>query len=140
MDLQDILFLLVFLGVSFLSKKMKTSPLNEETDDQTELVRKKIEALKHKRNKMDLDEESKEFVPSYEAKRKEFSAYKHPLPVYEQPICEPQAIIKSTILPKERKIILVKPTVKSLREGMKWHIILSKPVYTRPFYGNFTNR
>ena len=146
MDFQDILFLLIFLGISFLSKKTKMSPLDEETDDQAELVRKKIEALKRKRSGTDLDEahthvEAIEPNPFWETKRKEFSAYKHPLPVYEQPVyeCEPQVIEKQPILPK------IKPSKpkcapSTLREGMKWHIILSKPVCTRSFYGNFTNR
>ena len=146
MDLQDILFLLIFLGISFLSKKAKTNPLGEEMDEQAEIVRKKIEALKRKRMGRDLDEihthiETIEPSPFRETKRKEFSAYKHPLPVYEQPVyeCESQAIAKQLILPK------IKPSKpkcvpNTLREGMKWHIILSKPVCTRSFYGNFTNR
>lgn len=146
MDFQDILFLLIFLGISFLSKKTKMSPLDGETEDQAEVVRKKIEALKRKRRGMDLDEthahvETIEPSPFGETKWKEFSAYKHPLPVYEQPAyeCEPQVIAKQTILPK------IKPSKpkcvpSTLREGMKWHIILSKPVCTQSFYGNFTNR
>ena len=142
MDLQDILFLLIFLGISFLSKKMKTNPLNEEMDEQAEIVRKKIEALKRKRSGRDLDEVHtpiKTIAPSPfgETKRKEFSAYKHPLLVHEQPsyAYEPQATAPKPVF---SKIKTSKPN--TLREGMKWHIILSKPVCTRSFYGNFTNR
>lgn len=139
MDFQDILFLLIFLGLSFLSKKSKTSPLDEETDEQAEVVRKKIEALKRKRSRTDF-----EAIPAntetqgLENKRKEFSAYKH-LPAHEQPVYEAQEIVQPAILPNERKVV-TKQSVKSLREKMKWHIILSKPVCTRSFYGNFTNR
>lgn len=143
MDLQDILFLLIFLGISFLSKKSKTSPLNEESDDQAEVVRKKIEALKRKRSGTNpeathTNTEIQEPNPFLENKRKEFSAYKH-LSVHEQPVYEPQEIVQSVILSNERKVS-TKQSVKSLREKMKWHIILSKPVCTQSFYGNFTNR
>lgn len=143
MDLQDILFLLIFLGISFLSKKSKLNPLDEELDDQTEVVRKKIETLKRKRNGTNPEPihtniEIQDPNPFFENKQKEFSAYKH-LPVYEQPSYDPQEIVKPTILLNERKIS-TKQSVKSLRENMKWHIILSKPVCTQSFYGNFTNR
>jgi len=133
MDLQDILFLLIFFGLSFLSKKSKTSPLDEkkEADNQAEVVRKKIEVLKRKRS--GTNTEIQEPNPFLENKRKEFSAYKN-LPVY-----EPQEIVQSAILSNERKVS-TKQSVKSLQEKMKWHIILSKPVCTRSFYGNFTNR
>ena len=146
MDFQDILFFLIFLVFSFLSKKTKMRPLDEEMDDQTELVRKKIEALKRKRSETDLDEahahvETIEPSPFPKTTRKEFSAYKQSLPIYEQPVykCEPQVIVNKTIFPKTNPS---KPKCApcSLREGMKWHIILSKPVCTRSFYGNFTNR
>ena len=143
MDLQDILFLLIFLGISFLSKKSKAIPLEEEADGQAEVVRKKIEALKRKRIGTNPEtthtnattQEPKLFLKN---KRKEFSAYKH-LPVQEQPVYEPQEIVKSAIFANEKKVS-TKQSVKSLREKMKWHIILSKPVCTRSFYGNFTNR
>lgn len=143
MDLQDILFLLIFLGISFLSKKSKTSPLNEESDDQAEVVRKKIEALKRKRSGTNpeathTNTEIQEPNPFLGNKRKKFSAYKH-LPVHEQPVYEPQKIVQPAILSNERKVS-TKQSIKSLREKMKWHIILSKPVCTRSFYGNFTNR
>jgi len=138
MDLQDILFLLIFFGLSFLSKKSKTSPLDEkkEADNQAEVVRKKIEVLKRKRS--GTNTEIQEPNPFLENKRKEFSAYKH-LPAHEQPVYKAQEIVQPAILPNERKVV-TKQSVKSLREKMKWHIILSKPVCTRFFYGNFTNR
>lgn len=145
MDFQDILFLLIFLGISFLSKKTKMSPLDEETNDQTEVVRKKIEALKCKRNKTGLDNETHAEIikqnTCLDTKRKEFSAYKHSLPVYTPPIyeCESQAIAQKPIF-SQTKISKPKCVPNTLREGMKWHIILSKPVCTRSFYGNFTHR
>lgn len=142
MDFQDILFLLIFLIFSFLPKKKKSEVLEEGTDDQIEVVRKKIEALKRKRNNSSLNETStkvEDLNPNIVLpnKQKEFSAYKRTLPTYEPPVYEAQCITPSPVVSETKNI---KPAAKPLREGMKWHIILSKPVCTQSFYGNFTNR
>ena len=143
MDLQDILFFLIFFIFSVLPKKKKSDAFDEPTNDQAEQVRKKIEALKRKRSGTNpeathTNTEIQEPNPFLGNKRKKFSAYKH-LPVHEQPVYEPQKIVQPAILSNERKVS-TKQSIKSLREKMKWHIILSKPVCTRSFYGNFTNR
>ena len=144
MDFQDILFFLIFFVFSVLPKKKKTDVFDEPIDDQTEQVRKKIEALKRKRNKADLEEvhthlDTTKTSPSSTPPKKDFSAYKHPLPVYEQPAYAPQVIIQQPSL-AQTKTTQPKCASSTLREGMKWHIILSKPVCTQSFYGNFTNR
>ena len=103
MDFQDILFLLIFFIFSILPKKKKAYVLDEDLDDQTDVVRKKIEALKRKRNKTGLDNETHAEIikqnTCLDTKRKEFSAYKHSLPVYTPPIyeCESQAIAQKPI-------------------------------------------
>ena len=139
MDLQDILFVLIFFIFSILPKKKKSDVFEEEKEDQTEVVRKKIEALKRKRNGTEIDAtHTNTETKASENKPKKFSAYKH-LPVYEQPTYEPQEIVKEPVCQKP-KIFNPKPLPNALREKMKWHIILSKPVCARSFYGNFTNR
>ena len=147
MDFQDILFFLIFLIFSILPKKRKPDVLEENEEEkniQVEQVRKKIEAIKSKRNPSNFDkvhapDETVESKLLKKTNQEDFS--KPPLPIYKQPVyeCEPPKIEKSPICLKT-KISKPKALQNTLREGMKWHIILSKPVCTRSLYGNFTNR
>ena len=59
MELQDILYLLIFLVISLFSKKTKNNSSDEETDNHADMVRKKIEALKRlKKDSSDFIEKS----------------------------------------------------------------------------------
>ena len=145
MDFQDILFLLIFFVFSFLPKKKKTGSLEDAADNQAELVRKKIEALKRKRSNSVLKETSVSVEKSkntrFQPASKDFSAYKHGFLKYAETVNESQEVVMapifSTKVKEERKL---EHSTKSLREKMKWHIILSKPICSRSFYGSFTNR
>lgn len=148
MEFQDLIFLLIFLVFSFLPKKKKLETVEEIPEPHTEVIRKRIEALKKKRNssipletlstsKIDINAP---FDIDYKNNSKKVFHDKQPLQSYVKPILNAKEVVKQSTFNEIKGISTEKCKSKPLQKGMKWHIILSKPVCMQPFYGNFTNR
>ncbi len=148
MEFQDLFFLLFFLAFSFLPKKKKLETAEEIPEPNTEVIRKRIEALKKKRNssisletsstsKIDINEP---FDVSYKNNSKKVFYDKQPLQSYITPVLNPQEVVQQATFNKTKEFSTKKCKSKPLQKGMKWHIILSKPICMQTFHGNFTNR
>jgi len=140
MELQDIIFFVVFLLFTLLPRKHRRT--SDEAPQDMEAVRKRIEALKRQRS------HTQPVLPKAEIKetlkpKPVFSAYKH-LPVNKTII--PQDPIEtplqtSTISPpvsKPQKDVS-SPTHGNLTSWMIGQIILDKPAFKKN-YGNFMDR
>ena len=146
MDWQDVFsFILFFLLVVFSKKRKQeeedVSPLEEElSPSNVDTVRKRIEALKRKRNAKPQEEVILHNPSTKERPR--FSAYKH-LPEEQiiETILTPEAIpmVSAEEKPKDiLKSIDLSQKKSRLHHWVVGQIVLGTPAYRR--YGNFIHR